>query len=290
MGSRSADGTGPRAQEGVRPRPAVLRALGAGEPPEVVEIDGVAHQQVRVFKHDSWAATALYTGPRGLVVCKFHRQQPIAMVPTLWLGRLMARRERAMLRRLSDLPHVPALSGEVSIAGKPVPTALAHAFIPGHPLGAQEHVDATFFGQLEALLAEIHRRDLAYVDLHKRENVLVGDDGRPYLIDFQIGFALADWWLARPLIGRPLLRMLQRSDLYHLRKHLARLRPDLLAEADVHRPWWIWMHRLVAHPFRVLRRRFLVAIGVRSGSGLVETEHFAEEGLRRRTLGLRKAG
>ena len=40
--------------------------------------------------------------------------------------------------------------------------------------------------QLRADLAEIHRRGMAYVDLEKCENVLVGDDGAPLLTDFGI--------------------------------------------------------------------------------------------------------
>jgi hypothetical protein len=39
-------------------------------------------------------------------------------------------------------------------------------------------------------------------------------------------------------------------------------------------------HRLVARPFRELRRRLLVKLGVRSGKGRVETELFAEHALR----------
>jgi hypothetical protein len=273
----------------VRPRPPLLRALGASEPPNHIEIDGSPHRIVRVFKHDSWAATALYSGVSGLVVCKFHRQQAIARLPMAWLGRLLARRERAMLCRLSDLPNVPAISGQVTLTGKPIHHAVAHEYVPGHPLGASEQVDDDFFPRLEALLAEMHRRDLAYVDLHKRENILVGEDGQPYLIDFQIGFALADWWLARSLVGRALLTLLQRSDLYHLQKHIARLRPDQFSEAAISRPWWIRMHRLVAQPFRSLRRRFLVAARVRSGRGRVETEHFAEEGLRPSAAQLKSA-
>jgi hypothetical protein len=45
-------------------------------------------------------------------------------------------------------------------------------------------------------------------------------------------------------------------------------------------PWWIRVHRLVARPFRELRRRLLVRLGIRSGKGRVETEVFAEHALR----------
>src|SRR4051794_221535 len=169
------------------PRPPVLRALGAADPPAAVEVGGEPYRLARVFKHDSWAATALYAGRDKRVVCKFNRVQPVGPVPMRWLGRVLADREAAILRRLADLPNVPRWSGPVRVNGRVLPNAVAHDFIPGHPLGDRERVDDRFFPALRAVLAAMHRRGLAYVDLHKRENVLVGDDGRPYLIDFQVG-------------------------------------------------------------------------------------------------------
>ena len=77
----------------VRPRPPLLRALGAGEPPRTVEIDGNTYRWVETFKHDSWAATGLYSGANGAIVCKFNRTQPIFGFPMTWLGRRLARRE-----------------------------------------------------------------------------------------------------------------------------------------------------------------------------------------------------
>ena len=45
-----------------KPRPALFRALGNHEPPPSVEVDAQTYQLVEVFKHDSWAATAIYQG------------------------------------------------------------------------------------------------------------------------------------------------------------------------------------------------------------------------------------
>jgi hypothetical protein len=261
-----------------RPRPPIFRALGAHEPPERVEVGGQPYQLVRVFKHDSWAATALYRGPSGQIVCKFNRQQSVAGLPMRWLGRRLARREAAVLQRLSDLPNVPRWAGDVCVNGRRLEHAVAHDYVPGHPLGDGERVNDRFFGELTDLLATMHRRGIAYVDLHKRENVIVGDDGRPYLIDFQISLTLPNWWPARAV-----LRMAQRSDDYHLAKHVARCRPDLggvLPSIAANRPWWIRLHRLVARPFRACRRRLLVWCGVRTGRGRVGSEHFPEEVVR----------
>jgi hypothetical protein len=267
------------AQQG-RPRPPVFRALGRGEPPDRVEIAGKHYKLVRVFKHDSWAATALYAGAGKEVVCKFNRIQPIGPMPMRWLGRFLARREADLLCRLGDLPNIPRWSGVVSVNGRVLPNAVAHDFIPGHPLGDHERVDDRFFPTLRALLATMHRRGIAYVDLHKRENILVGADGQPYLIDFQIGLAVPDWWPANHEMVGAVVRLAQHNDTYHLNKHVTRCRPDLRPPGPKIRPWTIRLHRMIGRPFRRLRRRLLVLTGVRTGLGRVATEHFPEEVVR----------
>ena len=62
-------------------------------------------------------------------------------------------------------------------------------YIEGHPLGNREAVNEEFFPTLGALLQAMHERKIVYVDLHKRENILVSEKGEPCLIDFQISVA-----------------------------------------------------------------------------------------------------
>lgn len=263
----------------VRPRPAIFRALGHSEPSLEVWVDGQKYRLLRVFKHDSWAATALYQAEDGRkTICKFNRVQSIGPIPMRWLGRFLARNESTALLKLQDTGHVPVLLKEVVADGHRQPNAIARVFIEGHPLGHREAVPGSFFPTLQSLLKVMHNRRMAYVDLHKRENVLVGDDGQPYLIDFQISFVpskllqmLPTTWLLLPI--------LQKSDDYHLEKLRLKSSPSG-SDEGIKRPWWIRVHRAVAMPFRQIRRRMLVKIKVRSGSGRVHTEHFTEEGLR----------
>jgi hypothetical protein len=269
----------------VRPRPAVLRALGGAEPPLEVEIDGVTYQRLTVYKHDSLAATALYASAHRRLVCKFNRRQPFFGLPARWFGDYLARHEANVLRRLSGLPNVPRLAGDVFVAGAHCANAVAHDYIPGHPLGYHEYVGEEFFPTLERTLADVHGRGVAYADMSKRENIIVGDDGMPYLIDFQISLLRSDRWPGDRLPLRKLFEWVMASDRYHLLKHYARSRPDLLGMSSrdmaLMRPPWIRAWRIVATPTRKLRRMLLVGLRVRSGRGYSSSEYFAEEGARR---------
>lgn len=273
---------------GVRPRPPFLRALGRREPPELLLAAGRLHQLERVFKHDSWAATALYrpelTGP--LLVCKFNRQASVFGLPLAWLGPILARREGAFLARLCPFGGVPSPRGPLQDAqGRSLHHAVAHDFVEGEPLSPRSALGDDFFPALQQLLAAMHAQGVAYVDLHKMENVLVGRDGRPWLIDFQVSFVLPHRQPLRAMAG-PLFGLLRSGDDYHLMKHWIRLRPEQCGlgpeDLDRFRPRWIRWHRRIGVPLRSLRRHLLVWLRVRAAGGKVASELFVEEGIRNR--------
>jgi hypothetical protein len=264
-----------------RPRPTLLRALGAADPPAEIVVDGQTYERVELFKHDSWAATAVYDSGSQRIVCKFNRTQPIFGFPMLWLGKRLAARERRILEKLADLPGIPNPCGPIHADGRVLPNAAGHAFVSGHPLGKHEIMSPRFFSELRETILAMHSRGIAHVDLHKRENVIVGDDGRPYLIDFQISFDVTHprvRWIAGI---RAVFDLLCEGDHYHLAKHVRRNTPDGKAVPKRRPPQWLQLHRLAAVPFRELRRRLLVARGVRLGRGSVTTEAFAEDAFRR---------
>jgi hypothetical protein len=269
----------PPAEPDVRPRPAVFRALGVADPPAAVEIAGETFRLREIFKHDSWAATGIYDSPTRRALCKFNRQQSIFGLPMRWLGRLLAARETGFMERLAGIEGIPMSLGPVSSGGTVLRHAVSRQWIAGHALMPGERVDARFFPRFRRLLAEVHARDVAHVDLHKRENILVDERGRPHLIDFQISFASPHGRLAAGVL-RGLLQVLQRCDTYHLLKHEIKHRPDDCAvqatELARLRPWWIRAHRSVAVPFRRLRRGLLVMLGIRAADGQASSEAFPE--------------
>jgi len=269
----------------MRARPPLFRALGSQDPPTQIEVSGTCYERIDIFKHDSWAATARYRGPNDDIVCKFNRVQSILGMPMRWLGRWLARRESRALKSLANVNGIPAEKGRVSVQGKRLINAVAHVYIPGRPFAVDEQPNDAFFLRLLTLLDHVHDRDMAYVDLHKRENILVDDEGKPWLIDFQVCYALGKSWLSNNAVTRWVLRALQKTDLYHVAKHVTRHRPDQLQGLnladDENRPWWISAHRTVAVPLRQLRRKLLTILGVRGKSGSATSEAFPEDAVRR---------
>lgn len=221
--------------------------------PSKVRTGGVEYRHQHTFKHDFFAATGIYEGPDGLVVLKLNRMNGLGSIPLTWIGRFLMRREAHFYQMLDGTPGVPRFVGTVGETG------LLHEFVPGRPLGRDEAVGDVFFDQLFALIEHLHERDIAYVDLNKRQNILVGDDGRPYLIDFQISLDLPPRGWRRWAPFGWFLRRFQHGDKYHCCKHKKRVRPDLLTDEErilaEEVGFWIRLHRRISHPLREMRRR-----------------------------------
>ena len=233
-----------------------MRALGKAGLPRTFTLNGTIYRHHRTAKHDFFAATAFYTDVAGnTVVLKVSRNTDFAGVPLQWLGRWLCRREVRFYDRLSDLPNVPGLLGRVG------PTGFVHEFVPGRPLEKDLPVPDGFFKQLQDLIAKLHRRGIAYVDTNKPQNILVGDDGRPHLIDFQISYDVEGLGprAARLRLHRWWLHRLQQEDLYHLLKHKRRMRPDEMTTAErecaTRQSALIRLHRFATRPYFHLRRR-----------------------------------
>lgn len=238
-------------QPGKRPPAYSMRALGKKNLPETIDIDGIAWRLVRTHKHDFWAVTGFYENDRGeRAVLKMGRTEPFAGVPFEWAGRYLCRREIRFYTRLSDLPNVPPIIARVGSTG------FLHAFAPGAPLSKERPIPDGFFDRLRDLMLELHRREIAYVDANKPENILLGEDGLPHLIDFQISWDLHE--LGDNFINRWLLKRFQRADIYHVLKQKRRLRPDELCDAEreavARRSSFVRIHRVITKPYFKFRR------------------------------------
>ncbi len=259
-----------------------LRALGGEDMPPSIRLADGEYRHVRTFKHDFFAATGLYEGPSGRVVLKIGRVASLLGVPMAWMGRLLGGHEASLYEELDGLEGVPQWLGRWGETG------IVHAFVEGHPLQREERVGDDFFPRLERLLDELHRRGIAYVDLEKRENILVRADGAPGLIDFQIAWKWAGHDAGRRQglqrlipgeLGDVLLKKLQQGDRYHVLKHRRRHRPDTMTTgqlaASYRCGWSIELHRRASWPFTALRRAVLKRLTGRSRSPKQDGPEFA---------------
>lgn len=236
-----------------------LFALPAPLPGEI-HIGGAAYKLVRVFKHDFFAATSLYEAlcetdaPK--VVLKFYRTRPFCGLPMGWLGRASRDHEKAIYAALEGIEGVPRWVGSLGAAG------YAIEYIDGEPLDHMDRPPPGLFDNLHRIFEKIHACGVAYVDANKLSNMLVGPDGSPYLIDFQIAVHRRDDWPQplRSVVAR-IVRYLQDRDTYHLYKHKRRLAPAELTdgqeELSRRRGWWHRLHRKITKPYRAARRAFL---------------------------------
>ena len=217
--------------------------------------DGV-YEFRQVLKADLFASNELYERDGKGYVLKRSRFR-IAGGILLWpLAMLISRHEYRMYQRVRDVPGVPPLGPRVGWTG------YLHEYVPGSTLRAtpkQGAVGDEFFPRLREIVEAFHRRRIVYLDLAKSENIIVGEDGRPYLIDFQVSvqFPPADTPLGRLLT--PGFEFFRREDLYHFHKHKRKWRSDQMSAEEWARArrtgfgnfWWRWMSR----PYLAVKRR-----------------------------------
>jgi len=183
-------------------------------------LEGREYRVLEVLKEDRYARSSLLEedGGRRLVLKEsVMRLPPGVRVPPL--AAVLAGHEADLFRRLEGVRGVPRL------VSRPRPDAFLREYVEGETVRGTPGLPHGFFTALEEVLAAVHARGVAYVDLAKEENVLVGTDGRAWLIDFQISVAREG-----PL--RPFVSMLQKEDLYHLSKMRLQRAPGEATETD----------------------------------------------------------
>ena len=194
--------------------------------------------------------------PPEKVVVKIGRVQGFCGFPLDWVGRALRANERAVYRRIEGIPGVARWVGCLGATG------YAIEYIDARPLDHPPPPPAGFFDQLRTLFEAIHARGVAYTDSNKRSNILIGADGRPYLVDYQISIRRCDdlpWPIGSAVAAA--VRYMAAKDLYHLYKHKRRIAPaELTPEEDslsrkrggIHA-----VHRRLAKVYRAIRRTFL---------------------------------
>jgi serine/threonine protein kinase len=97
------------------------------------------------------------------------------------IGKFLIWRERRAYKTLTGLKGIPACYGVID------GLALALEEIPGLPLKKHNKnitLSDNFFDELKNIVDSFHKRGLAHCDLKNGANVLVGHEGRPYIVDW----------------------------------------------------------------------------------------------------------
>ncbi len=223
--------------------------------PVTLTIDGETYQYEKILKEDFFSINVLYRAESGkryvLKISDFRFLFGSLLTP---LAVLMSRREYKIYSMVADIPLVPELGPRLGIRG------YLHRFVEGktlHELAQQEggrDLRDDFFDRLGNTLREIHRRRIFYLDLNKQGNIIQGDDGAPYLIDFQI---CIHFKYRNRLFDRLFDRLIQ-EDIYHLYKHKKRFRPDLMTEEEMklatRSELGKAMNRYLGDPYRKIKR------------------------------------
>lgn len=197
--------------------------------PSELTIKNETYQYEKILKEDFFSINVLYRNGNGiryvLKISDFRFLLGFLLKP---FAILMSRREYRLYSMVSDLPNVPELGPRFGLRG------YLHRFVEGKTLYELEKegrfdLPDDFFDKLKALIEEIHRRRIFYLDLNKQGNVILGDNGQPYLIDYQVCI----YFKHRNCLMDRIFTLLTKEDIYHLYKHKKNFRPDLMNGEEV---------------------------------------------------------
>ena len=132
-----------------------------------------------------------------------------------WLARRMLQREAQVLATLDGFEGVPQLL-------RLERDCLSRSFLPGEPMQVAKPRDADYFKAAYRLLRTLHRAGVVHNDLAKEPNLLVQQNNRPAILDFQLA-----WFTPR---RSRLFRLLAYEDLRHLLKHKRSYCPQNLTQ------------------------------------------------------------
>ena len=148
------------------------------------------------------------------------RERPLVFRWTL--GLWLIRKEWDIYSRLIGVRGIP----------RPVERVDRFAFVTeyvyGRPLQRGEALPTTFFSDLERILNEIHARGIVHLDMRHKGNILISEQGDPYLIDFNSSIAFRKkGWLRHTVF--PFLQQVDHGGMLKLK---ARVSPTLMTPEE----------------------------------------------------------
>lgn len=142
-----------------------------------------------------------------------------------FLSKFLTSREARALEQLKEIKGVPKLIRKLN------ERALIFEYLSGTKVRCVDpgNLSPDFFEKFYALVDEMHLRGIAHCDLLSKGNVIIGEDGNPYIIDFATSFYKGESsnWLKEWIFGK--LCELDRTCVARMKeKHF----PELLTETE----------------------------------------------------------
>ena len=106
------------------------------------------------------------------------------------IGRFLVWRESRAYRQLTGIEGIPLLYRNVK------GIALIIQEIPGkdlESLGKGTTLPESFFRELTVLVDRMHKRGIVHCDLKRAPNIILGEDGRPYIVDWSASISAREF-------------------------------------------------------------------------------------------------
>jgi serine/threonine protein kinase len=130
------------------------------------------------------------------------------------LGLWLIRKEWKIYSRLIGVKGIPQAVERIDRF------AFAMEYIPGRPIERGEVLPPSFFSSLEGLLRKVHSKGVVHLDLRHKGNILVAEEGDPFLIDFNSSFYFKEKGILRRFLF-PLLRWVDYGGLLKLKQRVS---------------------------------------------------------------------
>jgi hypothetical protein len=141
-------------------------------------------------------------------------------------GKFLVWREKKAYQKLQGIRGIPVFYGAVK------GPALLIEEIPGRKLNAVHQtmgIPRQFYSDLRLLLEAVHNAGLAHCDLKREPNIIVGDDGMPYIVDWSASISKSEFGIF-PL--SLIFKRFVRDDLNAIIKLKLKYNPELVSPEE----------------------------------------------------------
>lgn len=138
------------------------------------------------------------------------------------IGLWLIQNEWKVYSRLTGIEGIPRAIARIDRF------AFVTEYIPGSPIRRGEELPPSFFADLAKVLREIHSRGVVHLDLRHKGNILVSEEGKPFMIDFNSSFYFREKGLLRRFLF-PVLRWVDYGGFLKLKE---RVSPSLMTPEE----------------------------------------------------------